>query len=394
MFSTKETYDMVVVGGGPGGSLAAWAAADKGIDVLMIEKDREIGVPVRCAEGIAAETVHRFIDPDPHWISSKIEGVRLYAPSGDFLEFTEEGMGYVLERRVFDRELANRAAKAGADVRVSTCATGLVYDQDRLSGVRMLNRGREITVRCRLVVAADGVESRVARWAGIKTLIALRDLEVTTQYLLDRVSTEKGYCEFFVGREVAPGGYAWIFPKTSDTANVGIGVCGRYTRQRSSTDYLHAFIEQRCPDSTPLAMVVGSVPVGVTLDDIVGDGIMVVGDAAHQVNPVSGGGIGTAMIAGEIAGRIGAEAIKAGDVSKKRLSQYRKEWDEAYGNHQKRVYRVKEAVDKLKDETFNATAARLKQKPNPTLRDVFMTVLRRQPGILFDVVKMFAYMKK
>jgi digeranylgeranylglycerophospholipid reductase len=318
----------------------------------------------------------------------------LYAPSGDSLEFTEEGMGYVLERRVFDRALANRAARAGADVRVSTCATGLVYDRDRLSGVRMLSRGRETTVRCRLVVAADGVESRVARWAGIKTLNALRDLEVTTQYLLDNISTEKGYCEFFLGREVAPGGYAWIFPKTSDTANVGIGICGRYTRERSSTDYLHAFLAQRCPDSTPLAMVVGSVPVGVTLDDIVGDGIMVVGDAAHQVNPISGGGIGTAMIAGEIAGRIGAEAIKAGDVSKKRLAQYRKEWDEAYGNHQRRVYRVKEAIHNLKDETFNATAARLKQKPNPTLREVFMTVLRRQPGILLDVVKMFAYMKR
>lgn len=394
MFSTKESYDIVVVGGGPGGALAAWAAAEQGVDVLMIEKDREIGVPVRCAEGIAAVSVHRFIDPDPHWISAKIEGVRLIAPSGDSLEFTEEGMGYVLERRVFDRELANRAAKAGADVRVSACATGLIHDNDRPVGVKIHSRGRESTVRCRLIIAADGVESRVARWAGIKTLIALRDLEVTTQYLLEHVSTDKNYCEFFVGQHVAPGGYAWIFPKTSDTANVGIGVCGRYTRKRSSTDYLHDFIGRRLPDSTPLAMVVGSVPVAVTLEDIFSDGVMVVGDAAHQVNPISGGGIGTAMIAGEIAGRIGAQAVRDGDVSRNRLSAYRKEWDQVYGNHQKRVYRVKEAVHKLTDDTFNATAARLKSKISPTLRDVFMTVLRRQPGILFDVIKMFASMKK
>lgn len=390
MFSTKTSYDVVVVGGGPGGAMAAWAAAEQGVDVLMIEKDREIGVPVRCAEGIAAETVHRFIDPDPHWISAEIEGVRLYAPSGDSLEFTEEGMGYVLERRVFDRELANRAAKAGADVWVSACATGLAHDRDAIAGVRMLRRGQAMTVACRLVIAADGVESRVARWAGIRTLIALRDLEVTTQYLLDHVTTDKGYCEFFVGSEVAPGGYAWIFPKGADTANVGVGVCGRYTRYRSSTDYLHRFVERRCPDSTPLGMVVGSVPVAVTLEDIVGDGIMVVGDAAHQVNPISGGGIGTAMIAGEIAGRVAGEAIKASDVSKRRLSRYRKEWDQVYGNHQKRVYRIKEAVHKLTDETFNATAAQLKQKASPSLRDVFMTVLRHQPGMLIDVVRMFA----
>ena len=394
MFSTKESFDVVVVGGGPGGAMTAWAAAENGMDVLMIEKDREIGVPVRCAEGIGADVLHRYIDPDPRWISAKIEGVRLYSPSDESVEFTEEGMGYVLERRVFDRELANRAGKVGAEIRVSTCATGLEFDGDRPGGVKILTRGRESTVRCKVVIAADGVESRVARWAGIKTLIALRDLEVTTQYLLDNVLTDKGYCEFFVGHDIAPGGYAWIFPKTEDTANVGIGVCGRYTRKKSSTAYLHEFIEKRFPDSTPLAMVVGSVPVATTLDDIVGDGVMVVGDAAHQVNPISGGGIGTAMIAGEIAGRVCAEAIKDGDYSKKRLSKYRKEWDVAYGNHQKRVYRVKEAVSKLKDKTLNATALRLRQKESPTLRDMFMTVLRHQPGILIDVVRMFASVGK
>lgn len=389
MFAAKEAYDIVVVGGGPGGALAAWAAAERGVSVLLIEKDREIGVPVRCAEGIAAETVKKFLDPDPRWISAKIEGVRLYAPSGESLEFTEEGMGYVLERRVFDRELANRAGQAGADVRVSTCATGLVYDQDRLVGVRMTSRGQDFAVRCRLVIAADGVESRVARWAKLNTLAALRDLEVCTQYLMDNVVSDKGYCEFFLGNDVAPGGYAWVFPKGQDTANVGIGVCGLYTRRRSSTAYLHEFIAHRYPNSTTLAMVVGSVPVGKTLQEIIADGVMVVGDAAHQVNPVSGGGIGTAMIAGEIAGRVGAEAIKTGDVSKKRLAQYPKEWDDVYGSHQRRVYRVKEAIHKLKDGTFNAAAAALKQRSDVRLRDVFMTVLRHQPSLLLDVVRMF-----
>lgn len=389
MYGTKEAYDIVVVGGGPAGALAAWAAADRGVSVLLIEKDREIGVPVRCAEGVAAETVKKFLDPDPRWISTNIEGVRLYAPSGESLEFTEEGMGYVLERRVFDRELANRAGKAGADIRVSTCATGLMYDQDRLVGVRMVSRGQEMTVRCRLVIAADGVESRVARWAKLDTLASLRDLEVCTQYLMDNVTVDKGYCEFFVGHEIAPGGYVWVFPKGPDTANIGIGVCGLYTRKRSSTDYLHEFMAKRFPNSTPLAMVVGSVPVGMTLQAIIADGVMIVGDAAHQVNPVSGGGIGTAMIAGEIAGRVGAEAVKAGDVSKQRLAPYPEEWDDVYGNYQKRAYRVKEAIHKLKDETFNATAEALKKRENVRLRDVFIAVLRHQPSLLLDVIRMF-----
>ncbi|MBI4553385.1 MAG: NAD(P)/FAD-dependent oxidoreductase [Candidatus Latescibacteria bacterium] len=389
MYGTKAVYDIVVVGGGPAGALAAWAAADRGVSVLLIEKDREIGVPVRCAEGIAAATVKKFLDPDPQWVSAKIEGLRLYAPSGESIEFLEEGLGYVLERRVFDRELANRAAKAGADVWVSTCATGLMFDQDRLAGVRMASRGRDMTVRCRLVIAADGVESRVARWAKLRTMSSLRDLEVCTQYLLHNVAPEKGYCEFFVGEEIAPGGYAWVFPKGPDTANVGIGICGLYTRKRSSTDYLHEFIARWYPQSTPLAMVVGSVPVGVTLKEIVTDGVMIAGDAAHQVNPVSGGGIGTAMVAGEIAGRVGAEAIKAGDVSRNRLVRYPQEWEEVYGHYQKRAYRVKEAIHKLKDDTYNATAALLQRRNDVRLRDVFLTVLRHQPSLLIDVIRMF-----
>lgn len=159
--------------------MSAWKAAEQGVDVLMIEKDREIGLPVRCAEAIGADVVHRYLEKDPRRIAHELRGARLFAPSGDCVEFSFDGFGkggYILERNVFDRELANQAAGAGADIRVSTCATGLAYDQGRLVGVKMNTRGEEYTVSCKLVIAADGVESRVARWAGLKTMIALRDL--------------------------------------------------------------------------------------------------------------------------------------------------------------------------------------------------------------------------
>ena len=392
MFSTKSSYDIVVVGGGPGGALAAWKAAEQGVNVLMIEKDREIGLPVRCAEAIGADVVHRYLEKDPRWISHELHGARFFAPSGDSVEFSLDslGSGYILERNVFDRELANQAARAGADIRVSTCATGLVYDQDRLAGVKMNTRDEEYTVPCKIVIAADGVESRVARWAGLNTMIALRDLEVTTQYLMDNVTTDKGYFEFYLGKEVAPGGYLWIFPKGPNTANVGIGVCGRYTRRQSSTAYLDAFVEKHLPNSTPLGMVVGSVPVAHTLDDIVTDGLMIVGDAARMVNPSTGGGIAQAMTSGEIAGKIAGEAIKKGDVSKEELFRYRKAWDKRYGNLQKRIYGLKEAFHKVPDEDFNRTAALFKNKKHVHVFELLTKLLIHQPGMILNFMRAFA----
>lgn len=392
MFSTKSSYDIVVVGGGPGGSLSAWKAAQQGVDVLMIEKDREIGLPVRCAEALGADVVHRYLEKDPRWIAHELHGARFVAPSGDFVECSIDtlGSGYILERSVFDRELANKAARAGADIRVSTCATGLVYDQDRLVGVKVNTRGEEYTIDCKLVVAADGVESRVARWAGLSTMIALRDLEVTTQYLMDNVTTDKGYFEFYMGKDVAPGGYLWIFPKGPNTANVGIGVCGRYTRKKSSTAYLNAFIEKHLPDSSQLGMVVGSVPVAYTLDDIVADGVMVVGDAARMVNPSTGGGIAQAMTAGEIAGEIAGEAIKKGDVSKEELFRYKKAWDKRYGNLQKRIYGLKEAFHKLSDDDFNDIAGMFKNKTHVHVFELLTRLLVNQPGMMINFMRAFA----
>ena len=138
-----------------------------------------------------------------------------------------------------------------------------------------------------------------------------------------------------------------------------------------------------------LNKTIGGVPCGKRLPKLSADGILLVGDAALQANPISGGGIATGMTAGIIAGRVAGKAVQANDVSSAFLNAYEKEWDKSCGNAQKRYYRLKEGIKKLSDKQLNETAHALKDIPREkqTLTKIFQTALVRQPSLLVDIVK-------
>jgi digeranylgeranylglycerophospholipid reductase len=355
----RRQYDLVVVGAGPGGSVAAQTAAQAGLSVLLLEKRQEIGSPVRCAEGVSHDQLTAFVEPDSRWIAAQVRRAEITAvASGVARTYSADGgRGYILERRVFDRFLAEQAAVAGAEVRVKTAATGLITEDGRVCGVTIEQGGffsatGPIEVEAQLVIAADGVEAQVGSWAGLEVQLPLRDTMVCVQYLLAGIDIDPTCTYYVIDSQVAPGGYAWVFPKGDRKANVGLGVQADLwyqTAQRSQAaregilGFLTRFIENRpaLAQGYPVTLVGGNVPVALSPRRIVTDGLVLVGDAARQVDPLTGGGIVNAMAAGQLAAQIGTEAIRAGDVSAPFLARYEERWQTSLGRRLRRNYRLR-----------------------------------------------------
>lgn len=391
----KDQYDVIVVGAGPAGSIAAKTAAMKGLSVLMIEKRQEIGDPVRCAEGVSKVWLRKHIEPDHRWICADVKGSRIFSPDGTMIEMAEEiaggEVGYVLERKIFDRALAYESAKAGAEVMVKTRATGLIIENGFVRGVRLMHLGEEREVRSKLVIGADGVESKVGRWAGIDTSLKPADLETCAQFLMSGTGIDQDYCYFYLGNEVAPGGYIWIFPKGKDLANVGIGILGSKSGKKHAIDYLKEFVEQKFPDAKVLEIDVGGVPVSGSIERTIANGLMLVGDAARQSDPITGGGIITAMEAGKIAGEVAYEAVSRNDVSVSMLGMYEKRWRQTIGVEIDNSLIVKDLFISFTDKEIDSLAHSLEgvNFSSMSLVDLLYALFKANKKLLWDLRVLF-----
>jgi digeranylgeranylglycerophospholipid reductase len=385
----KDFYDVVVVGAGPSGSVAARFAAQDGASVLMLERDREPGIPVRCAEGVSHNGIAPFIDIDKRWIATEIDVAKLNSPDGNFAEMHNNGKGYVLERRIFDTALCELACKHGADLLTKADAVDLIRNKGRISGVKYKYLGQLKEVHCNIVIGADGVESRVGRWAGIDTAVKLSDIEPCVQYTVAGLNIRRDMLEMYFGNEVSPGGYLWIFPKSEETANIGIGIAGHRTAEGGPKYYLDKFMDEHFPEAKITYTMYGGVTVADTLKEIVRDNIMLVGDAARQVNPLTGGGIVQGMIAGSLAGKVAAEAVKAEKYDMKFLKKYRKEWDKKLGKNQSMMYKIKQKFMKMDDIRFNNIVAFCKKIPADkfTLGELFREAIKDDPKMVFELAK-------
>ena len=377
-----------MVGAGPGGSIAARTAAEE-CDVLLVEKRQEIGSPVRCAECVEKRTLSMYIQPDKKWIATEINGVRFIAPDGTTLTVSAEALGiegglaYVLERKIFDRELAKDAARAGANVMVRTRATGLIVENGTVKGVKLNRLGEDFEVRSKVVIGADGVESQVGRWGGINTTLKLKDIGSCVQYLMADVDVAEDFLEVYPG-SCAPGGYVWMFPKGDKKANIGLGLPASKLGGKRPIEYLNEFVSKNFPDGQPLELVMGAVPVGEEVETPTRNGLMPVGDAARHV--VLGGGIMSALEGGKIAGDVARKAVRQDDSSRNVLKEYETRWHNTlFGKNFKHFNKIKEFAVDMPDDEFNKFLRGVKGINLQTMSDIEIgrRLLAANPKLLF-----------
>jgi digeranylgeranylglycerophospholipid reductase len=355
----KNEYDVLVIGGGPAGAIAAKTAVEKGLSACIVEKRPAIGAPVRCAEGIGKEALHEFIDPDPRWISAEMTGASIVAPDGFLMKLESElagnKVGYILDRKFFDRELVWRAAEAGADVAVKTRASAPIMEKGFVKGAKVECCGQVTSVIADIVIAADGVESKFSRWCGIDTTVPVREIMSSVQYVMADIDIDAHSTVFYLGNEIAPEGYLWVFPKGRRSANVGIGISGKKSGEgHRAKDYLDRFVKKTFPKGKQIEYIAGGVSVCRPLDCTVADGLIITGDAARVVDPLTGGGIYNSMYTGRLAADVAAECIGKGDVSKPALMVYDKTWRASkMGKAIERNYHIKEYLIKQPDAKLN-----------------------------------------
>ncbi len=325
-----QEFDAIIVGAGPAGLAAARKLAEAKMNVICLEKKQEIGVPKRCAEGLGGGWFERLgIKPDKRWAVREIEGAALYAPSGKKLELRfGKTAGYVLERRVFEKELAKQAVNAGAKIRVKHPVTSAVRENGKVK-IEAGVRGDEEEYSAPLVLACDGVETQTARMLGLNTVNKLNDIDSGYQYEMAGIDYEG-----------------------DDLINLFFGEDG--TTEGTAKSYLDKFVESHpgLKQGSIVEVNAGAVPVGGFLDDMTADNLLVAGDAAHHVNPIHGGGIGLAMEGARIASDIAIGAHNAGDYSHKFLQKYNPIWYEKRGNQLKSILKRRHLFESLSDENL------------------------------------------
>lgn len=327
--------------------MAAWTSAKEGARTMLLEREPRPGRKP-CAEGILSEVLDDAeVSADPSFAINPIKGAVLYAPD-EKKRVNVGGEGYILDKPAMLNMLAERARSSGAIVEY-----GRAVDKISRDNGHMIISGTADTepfsVRARVVIGCDGTGSILAR-----QFFPRRNYQVIAAFQYDMKNCQledESKLEIFIGHKKAPAGYIWIFPKGGKHANVGIGLKGSGAKQ-----LLDKFLQEH-PAVFGAASIERSqaapVPVGGEVENYVGDNMMLCGDAAGQVIPLTGAGIHTSIVAGKVAGQVAGKATTEDDVSTKRLRTYQDRFDGLWAEKISNSLKALESFERFSDEELN-----------------------------------------
>jgi geranylgeranyl reductase family protein len=362
-----EKCDAIIVGAGTAGCLAAKTIAESGLKVCIVEKKNpeQIGEKI-CGDALGEHHL-KFLGlekPMGGELEARIDGIKIYSPDENtvFTIADKDFVGYLLNRRLFGQWLLKKAIDGGAVLEDNMNFRSPIIEKGAVAGLTAKNMktGQVVQLRSKVVVDASGffavVRHSLPEGIGIDRDVANEDVEACYREIrqLKHETENTRFCEIYLNQKVAPGGYVWIFPKGGARVNVGLGICmrGKYPSPKKQL-YDNTFKKPAFEGSLVLNGGAWFDPTRRPLDNMVGNGIMLTGDAASLVNPIHGGGIGPSMISGYLAGQTIVEALAKGEPTKEALWSYNKKYIQTYGKKQASLDVFRAFLLSCSDEDLN-----------------------------------------
>ncbi len=350
-----ENYDVVIIGGGIAGAATAIDLAKQNYNILILEEHREVGRPVQCA-GLVTPRISDIIPnlPKKDFILNKVRGAVIYSPSGkELIIDAKKTKALVIDRTKLDSSILSLAMRTGGMLELGAKAIGAKYNNNGIA-VTVYKNGKISVVTCKLLIGADGVQSQVAQWFGLKrpkTILSGFGAELTG------VDIDPRFVEIYIGNSVAPNFFSWVIPKANFQTNSGLParvglICTKAPKtafQYYQQLFKHKILGPKLGNAKPTQYIAGGIPIG-PLQKSFHDNLMLVGDAAGQVKPTSGGGIYTSLLCAKHCSEAATLALEKNDCSAKILKSYQRAWMGELGKELKHGMRLYKVFMHLRDD--------------------------------------------
>jgi len=351
-----QKTDVIVVGGGPCGSFSALTAAKLGVDVIVCEEHREIGVPSHCAGHVSLSGLKRLgLTLTQEVVENEIKGAVFYSPSGhEFRVKFASPVTCVLNRALFDKFLANLAEEAEVKYRLRTRVESLFMDAGSVRGASVKGE----VLKSNVVIDSEGCSSILLKKAGLPTLdnsMVVKGVEAEVDKVED---VNHDTVEVYLGQRYAPGLFAWIIPRPDGSAKVGLA-----TKVGNPKTCLQSFVShnpkaaKKLKQSRFVSVSYHPITLGGPIAKTYHNGLLVVGDAASQVKPTTGGGVIMGLTCAKIAGETAYQAVLNDDFSENFLSRYQQRWQKAIGFDMAVMRQMRLMLNRLSDRRLDKIIA-------------------------------------
>jgi digeranylgeranylglycerophospholipid reductase len=381
----RDNYDIVIIGAGPAGLNAGLHAVRslRTVSILIIDKVVPWERPIQCAEAVGRLGFNEAIDVKESWIRQAVTTACFHAPDNTAITYTDKNGGYIIDRAALQRDCANELMNKGVTCTLNRRVVRISRHEDDSPRAVELNDGT--VVYGRVVIDASGPLACLGKDEGL----AWKPMDLEPAYFVHAQGNDlpADIVHMYINHDLAPGGYAWAFPRGKNSANIGVLIGSRYKGKVNITSLLNAFLERYFPAITIVNHFAGSIPCGFPRGSAAVPGLIKAGDAASTVNPVSRAGISEALLSGKLAGEHALLMLEAKNEKEMRraAASYDAAWREKRGKQHEKLSHAKGSLARVPDADYIRAAHALAQIPQESLAmsKIFRTALGRFPRLVW-----------